>query len=165
MADEAKLRDRILPPLLHELGFVDVRGRHGPREEGKDLLARRTSILDTQDWIGFVVKAGDLNAQVASSAGIRTVVNQVEQVLDHPITDPLTSDPSTVRECWVLTSGLIPGHALDEVAVTLHRHHLDRVVRWLDGKKIAGLLVEFIDRARLSTLLELPLRAGEEAAK
>jgi hypothetical protein len=41
LIDEASLRDRILPALLEELGFVHVRGRHGPREEGKDLLARR----------------------------------------------------------------------------------------------------------------------------
>ena len=88
--DKRELRERILPPLLQALGFVDVRHRHGPREEGKDLLAWRLSVIDTHDWIGFVVKRGDLNAQVTSSAGIRTVLHQVEQVLNHEVTDPLT---------------------------------------------------------------------------
>src|SRR5262249_35727507 len=81
--DEKTLRERVLPELLRRLAFVDVRHRHGPREEGKDLLAWRMSPIDTIDWVGFVVKAGDLNAQVASSAGIRTALHQVEQVLDH----------------------------------------------------------------------------------
>lgn len=40
--DEKGLRERVLPDLLRALGFVDVRQLHGPREEGKDLLAWRT---------------------------------------------------------------------------------------------------------------------------
>lgn len=153
--DENAVRERVLPALLRALDFVDVRGRHGPREEGKDILARHASALGTHDWVGFVVKAGDLNAQVASSSGIRTVVHQVEQVLDHEITDPLTSAQSVVRECWVVTTGAIPGHALDEVAVTLKRHHLDKVIRWIDGKKLSGLLSEHLTRDKLIELLAL----------
>lgn len=101
------------------------------------------------------MKRGDLNAQVASVAGIRTVLHQVEQVLDHTITDPLTSDQAIVRECWVVTNGEIPRHAIDEVAHTLRRHHLDRAVRWIDAAALARLLCQRLRRATLETMLDL----------
>lgn len=158
--DERGLRERVLPALLHELDIFEVRSRHGPREEGKDLLGWRYSPLGTRDWVGFVVKKGNLNAQVASTAGIRTVLNQVEQVLDHKITDPHSSDQSTVRECWVVTNGDIPGYALDEVASTLRRHHLEKLIRWIDVTTLTRLLSR-MPRAKLESLLKLsPLNAG-----
>jgi hypothetical protein len=152
---EKELRDRVLPRLLSALRFFDVRSRHGPREEGKDLLAWRRSPIDTHDWVGFVVKAGDLNAQVASASGIRTVLHQVEQVLDHEVTDPLTSNLSVVRECWVITNGDIPGHATDEIASTLRRHHLEKAVRWIDVKALSRLLSVRLPREDLVNLLGL----------
>src|ERR1043166_9572320 len=91
------------------------------------------SEIDTTEWVGFVVKAGDITAQVASVSGIRTVLHQVEQVLDHEIIDPLTSARSQVRGCWVVTTGRILPHALDDASTTMRRHHLDKLVRWVDG--------------------------------
>jgi hypothetical protein len=67
-----------------------------------DLLAWRMSEIDTREWVGFVVKTGDLTAQVASVSGIRTVLHQVEQVLDHEIVDPLTSARSHVHMLSIL---------------------------------------------------------------
>ena len=136
-------------------GFFEVRPRHGPREEGKDLLGKHESRIGTHDWVGFVVKAGDLNAQVASSSGIRTTLHQVEQVLDHEVTDPLTSAQALVRECWVITNGEIPGHALDEVAHTLRRHHLEKMVRWIDVRTLARLINEALDPEYLAEILGL----------
>lgn len=163
--DEQELRERVLPEFLRALGFVDTRHRHGPREEGKDLLAWRKSLIDTHDWAGFVVKRGDLNAQVTSSAGIRTVLHQVEQVLDHEVTDPLTSAQSVVRECWVITNGDIPGYAIDEVAHTLRRHHLEKAVRWIDATTLARLLCKHIPRERLAEMVglgtDVPARSAE----
>lgn len=156
--NEEELRERVLPELLRALGFVDARHRHGPREEGKDLLAWRTSPIDTHDWVGFVVKRGDLNAQVTSSAGVRTVLHQVEQVLDHEVTDPLTSAQSVVRECWVITNGEIPGHAIDEIAATLRRHHLEKAVRWIDVTTLTRLLSKRVPRERLVEMLGIRRR-------
>jgi hypothetical protein len=156
--DEKALREQVLPHLLRVLGFFDVRHRHGPREEGKDLLAWRRSAIGTHDWVGFVVKAGDLNAQVTSTAGVRTVLHQVEQVLDHEVTDPLTSAQSVVRECWIVTNGAIPGHAIDEIAPTLRRHHLEKAVRWIDLITLARLLNELIEPERLAEMLRLDAR-------
>ena len=133
--EERAVRERVLPPLLRALSYVDVRVLHGPREEGKDLLAWRMSEIGTPEWVGFVVKSGDVTAQVASISGIRTVLHQVEQVLDHEIIDPLTSVRSQVRGCWVVTTGRILPHALDDVSTTMRRHHLDKLVRWVDGRR------------------------------
>ncbi len=152
--DEEKLRQRVLPVLLRKLDFIDVSSRHGPMERGKDLLAWRHGPLGTRDWFAFVVKRGDLNAQVAHVAGIRTVLHQVEQALDHEVVDPLTSTTSVVRECWVITNGKIPGHAIDEVGATLKRHHLDRIVRWVDVEVLTRLL-SGLERDELEKLLEL----------
>lgn len=152
--DEKALRERVLPALLHELEVFEIRPRHGPREEGKDLIGWRRSPLDTRDWVGFVVKAGNLNAQVTSTAGIRAVLHQVEQVLDHEITDPLSSAQSVVRECWVVTNGDIPGYALDEVAFTLRRHHLEKAVRWIDVTTLTRLLSR-LPRPKVEELLGL----------
>jgi hypothetical protein len=153
--DEAALRDNVLPKLLDELSYLEVRKLHGPREEGKDLLAWRLSPLDTKDWTGFVVKSGDINAQVGSSAGIRTVLYQVEQVLDHPIVDPLTSSRSYLRECWVVTNGRIPAYVLGEVEVTLRRYHLDQLIRWVDLTTLTRLFSERVPRAYLEQLVSL----------
>ena len=161
--DERALRERVLPLLLHELEFFEVRPRHGPREEGKDLLGWRRSPLDTKDWMGFVVKQGSLNAQVAHTAGIRTVLRQVEQVLDHEVTDPLSSAQSVVRECWVVTNGDIPGHALDEIASTLRRHHLEKSIRWIDVKTLTRLLSK-LPRPKLAEMLGIEALAPDAPA-
>jgi hypothetical protein len=151
-----------LRALLHGMGFFDIRVRHGPREEGKDLLAWHVSRIGSHDWVGFVVKAGNLNAQVASPWGVRTVLYQVEQVLDHDVVDPVTSAQSVVRECWVITSGEIPGHAVDEVAHTLRRHHLEKAVRWVDVTTLARLMATHLAPERLDELLGID--AGAPAA-
>jgi len=149
--DEERLRDEALPKLLHAISYLEVRKLHGPREQGKDLLAWRWSPIGTKDWTGFVVKSGDLNAQVSSQAGIRTVLYQVEQVLDHPIVDPLTSSRSHVRECWVVTNGRIAEYVLGEVEVTLHRHHLDKLIRWIDLTTLTRLFSEHVSLPELKT--------------
>lgn len=164
---ERELREEVLPPLLRALHHFDVRVLHGPREEGKDLLAWRMSEIDTREWVGFVVKTGDLTAQVASVSGIRTVLHQVEQVLDHEIVDPLTSTRSHVRACWVVTTGRILAHALDDAAVTMRRHHLDKLIRWVDGAALTRLLSERLTRQALVEMLDLdhtePTDAKEQA--
>ena len=158
---ERELHERVLPPLLRALDYFDVRVLHGPREEGKDLLAWRMSEIDTPEWVGFVVKTGDLTAQVASTNGIRTVLHQVEQVLDHEIVDPLTSARSHVRACWVITNGRILAHALDDAAATMRRHHLDKLIRWVDGTSLTRLLSERLPRQSLVEMLGL--ETGERA--
>jgi hypothetical protein len=90
---ERDLRNDVLPSLLRELNYVDVRVLHGPREAGKDLLAWRMSEIDTPEWVGFVVKVGDITAQVTSVSGIRTVLHQAEQVLDHEIIGNRSMNP------------------------------------------------------------------------
>ena len=154
---ERELRENVLPTLLRALYYFDVRVLHGPREEGKDLLAWRMSEIDTREWVGFVVKTSDLTAQVASVSGIRTVLHQVEQVLDHEIVDPLTSARSPVRACWVITTGSIFAHALDDAAVTMRRHHLDKVIRWMDGAALTRLLSERLTRQVLVEMLRSAL--------
>jgi len=152
---ERDLRDDVLPPLLRALNYVDVRVLHGPREEGKDLLAWRMSEIDTPEWVGFVVKVGDITAQVAAVSGIRTVLHQAEQVLDHEIIDPLTSVRSQVRGCWVVTTGRILPHALDDASATMRRHHLDKLIRWVDGAALTRLLTERLARQTLVQMLHL----------
>jgi hypothetical protein len=160
---ERDLRDDVLPPLLRKLFYVDVRVLHGPREEGKDLLAWRMSEINTPEWVGFVVKAGDITAQVAAVSGIRTVLHQVEQVLDHEIIDPLTSERSQVRGCWVVTTGRILPHALEDASATMRRHHLDKLVRWVDGAALTRLLSERLPRHALVQMLHLFVGATLEA--
>jgi hypothetical protein len=156
---EPELRDHVLPVLLRALAYIEVRRLHGPREEGKDLLAWRWSTIDTKDWTGFVVKSGDLNAQVGSSAGIRTVLYQVEQVLDHSIVDPLTSSVTHVRECWVVTNGKVAEYVLGEIEVTLRRHHLDKLIRWIDLTTLTRLFNEKLTRPQLDELFSPQQRA------
>ncbi|HEX2685639.1 MAG TPA: hypothetical protein VHN14_03435 [Kofleriaceae bacterium] len=160
---ERDLRDDVLPPLLRKLYYVDVRVLHGPREEGKDLLAWRMSEIDTPEWVGFVVKAGDITAQVAAVSGIRTVLHQVEQVLDHEIIDPLTSARSQVRGCWVVTTGRILPHALEDASATMRRHHLDKLIRWVDGEALTRLLSERLPRRALVEMLHLPVEITPES--
>lgn len=152
---EAEIRT-LLRQVLPLLGFFDVRELHGPYEQGKDLLAWRESELGTKDWTGFVVKCGDVNAQVGATSGIRTVLQQVEQVLDHEVPDLLTSDTSHVRGCWVVTNGRILPNALADVVVTLRRHHLDKLVRWIDLTILTRLFNEKFPRLELERLLNLP---------
>jgi hypothetical protein len=153
---EGELRTTVLPTLLRELDYVDVRVLHGPQEVGKDLLVWRLSEIETLEWVGFVVKVGDITGQVASVSGIRTVLHQAEQVLDHEVVDPLTSDRSQVRGCWVVTTGRILRHALDDAAATMRRHHLDKLIRWVDGAALARLLCDWLPTQALRQMLELP---------
>lgn len=153
--DEARLREVLCSLLKGGMRFVEVRINHGPQEKGKDLIAWRSNeLVGGRDYYAFVVKAGNLNAQVTSASGIRGVLHQVEQALDFPLANPLNANESFIRECWVVTNGRIPQDVLDDVHHTMRRHHLDRLVRWVDLSTLTRLFSNSkLDQADVDKLL------------
>lgn len=75
--------------------------------------------------------------------------------MDHEIIDPLTSAHSQVRGCWVVTTGRILPHALEDASATMRRHHLDKLIRWVDGAALTRLLSENLPRQALLQMLHL----------
>jgi len=63
--------------------------------------------------------------------------------LEEPYVDIYTSRSTSVDWCWVFTSGRILPTAIDSISGHLQRSHLDKLVRFVDGTTVIGLIDEF----------------------
>jgi len=137
---ESELRRQVLAPLLGALGFADVHEFHGPREKGKDLIFREASRLGEVFVHAAVVSTHDITGTVGDTKSAERILDQVRQVIEEPYVDMYTGRQSSIDRCWVITSRRILPSAIESIAGHLHRSHLDKLVRFVDGSKLVALL-------------------------
>ena len=139
---EKDLRHLALIPLLKSMGFSDVYEFHGAREKGKDLIFREVSQMKEVFIHAAVVSAKDITGSTGDSKSSERILDQVRMALEEPFVDLYTGKNTFVDRCWVMTSGRILSTAVESISGHLHRSHLDKIVRFIDGAKLVALIDE-----------------------
>jgi len=140
---ESEIRQQVLIPLLNAMGFSDVYEFHGPKEKGKDLIFREASCFKEIFIHAAVVSKHDITGSVGDTKSAERILDQVRMALEEPYVDIYTGRSTSVDRCWVFTSGRILPTAIDSISGHLQRSHLDKLVRFVDGTKVIGLIDEF----------------------
>jgi signal transduction histidine kinase len=142
--DESRLRATILLPLLRRMGLEDVLEYHGGgAEKGKDIVCRYKDPLGELHYVGIVVKRTDIHGAVGKKGSASEVLFQVEQTLNEPFSDVYSLDNVGIRECWVITSGIIKNTAIESIRGKLGKSNLDKLTRFIDRDKLITLIDRF----------------------
>ncbi|MCD4692383.1 MAG: hypothetical protein K8R79_05685, partial [Calditrichales bacterium] len=140
--NEKRLRQLVLIPLLKGMGFSDVYEFHGVIEKGKDLIFREVSQMKEVFIHASVVSVKDITGSTGDSKSSERILDQVRMALEEPFVDLYTGKNTYVDRCWVITSGRILPTAIESISGHLHRSHLDKLVRFIDGTKLVSLVDE-----------------------
>lgn len=95
-----------------------VQIRHGPQEDGKDIVFHGPGPFGDSLPCACVVKNQRITGAVASSGGARTVLFQVQQALDTPFTDGSGRDVR-IQRAYVVCPFPISAAALNSIAGAL----------------------------------------------
>ena len=140
---ESVLRAQVLVPLMDALGFADVHEFHGAREKGKDIIIREASRLGEIFVHAAVVSTQDITGTVGDAKSAERILDQVRQALEESYVDVYTGRQTSIDGGWVITSKRILPTAIDSIAGHLHRSHLDKLVRFVDGARLVVLLDQY----------------------
>lgn len=139
---ELELRQQVLIPLLKGMGFSDIYEFHGQREKGKDLIFREVSQMKEVFFHAAVVSKKDITGTTGDAKSSERILDQVRMALEEPFVDLYTGRNTNIDRCWVITSGRIFPAAIESISGHLHRSHLDKLVRFIDGTKVISLIDE-----------------------
>lgn len=140
--NEQQFRQDVIIPLLSKMGYLAPTEYHGPNERGKDIICFEYDRLNEQRFLSVVAKTDDLTGNAATSAGLMTVVNQVQQAFDCPYENLYNMRQVFINEVWIMTTGRIISGAQDSVINSLRKHNLDKQIRIIGDDR----LIELIDK-------------------
>jgi hypothetical protein len=112
----------------------------GSAEKGKDIIGYYEGLLGEHRYVCVVAKVGDIHGSVSKRGSASEVLFQAEQALSEPYTDVYTLQEVRMDECWVMTTGEIKNTAIDSIRGTLAKSNLDKLVRFIDGKRLVELV-------------------------
>lgn len=141
---EDQLRNIVLIPLLAQMRFTDVIEYHGSVEKGKDIICRFRDMIGETRYVGVIVKRSDIHGAVGQAGSAGEVLLQIQQTFDQPYTDIFELKEVIIDECWVVTSGLVKPTAIESIQGTLKKSNLNKLVRFIDQRKLCSLLDRYI---------------------
>lgn len=155
---EDELSQKVVIPLLKAMGFQDVFYHHGGiNEQGKDIVCWKRDELNARKNYALVIKVVPITGQAKSGKGTAgEVATQIQQTFGSDFLDPVTSEPQTVHECWVVTSQkIIPGGETS-IRSIIKSSNFDRHVKFVDGDKLWDLVEKYLAaQTPLGKLLEV----------
>lgn len=135
---EERLTTEILVPLLAAMGFEGIRVEHGVGERGKDLLFWRRDPFGGKEWYGCQVKGATLTGKAGGRDSLRTVTNQLQQVVDTPFCDT-DGNQLFVAKCFLITSSVLNPMARESV-MGLLTNRASIPTRIIDGPELVALI-------------------------
>ena len=134
---EDQLSQEVLIPLFKEMGYKDVFYYHGGSgEKGKDIVFWESDKLGARKNFAVVVKSENISGQAKTAKGTAgEVATQIQQAFGAEYSDPITTEPQQVHECWVVTSKTIKKESEDAIR-SIIKPNYERHVRFIDGEKL-----------------------------
>ena len=141
---ESDFQRDVVIPLLKNLGYTNVRLRHGPNEYGKDIICQFQTPLSRLN-VAVVVKRGHLSAAISPKTTAKKPVNkladvreQVHQAFNIPIDDASDSSQTSVNSVMVWISGNMRSNVHHQVVHDLGNNYAN--VQFKDGPATVELL-------------------------
>lgn len=137
---EREFRQELIIPLLSKMGYLAPIEYHGSNEKGKDIICFEYDRLGEQRFLAVVAKTGDLTGNASTTAGLMTIVNQVQQAFDNPYEDLYNMRQVFINEVWIVTNGKIVSGAQESVINTLRKNNLDKQIRIIGDDRLVQLI-------------------------
>lgn len=137
-------------PMFRETGYNDVRYTGGNEEHGRDVTFYDFDRLGNREDMAAQVKIGD----ISGVAVIRTVISEAISAFENPFVDPYSHESKNIHILFVITSGNITPHALQEIKnglVGYPRIHFMNGRRVLDVRGKA--LSQYLEYSRAEVLM------------
>lgn len=137
-------------PMLRETGYNDVRYTGGNEEHGRDVTFYDFDRLGNREDMAAQVKIGDISGVTV----IRTVIDEAKVAFENPFVDPYSHESKNIHVLFVITSGNITPHALQEIKnglVGYPRIHFMNGRRVLDIRREA--LSQYLEYSRAEVLM------------
>lgn len=136
---EEELREQLLIPLFKKMGY-EVESTCGPGEKGKDLVLTQTDKLGRKEWIGVVVKVGDITGAASGKGSIVVVSNQVDSAIKTSYEDPKTRKPQYMAKVLIITNGRYSNMAKRQI---LDRFENKGAVDFFNGEDLLSLVKKY----------------------
>jgi hypothetical protein len=128
-------------PILHRLGFSNIRYLHGKREFGKDIVFTRKNEFDYFEFWGAQVKRGDVSGKAKSD--IDQIIGQIDDAFKIPFYDLLTKQRERISKLLVVISGHYTENAIEKICEKIESNALKNNVIFIDREKINALCSKF----------------------
>ena len=129
----------IVEPLLHSMGYKNIRYTHGPNELGKDFIAIQND-SSGEYYISFVVKTGDVSGKVSSNKVLDEILAQVEMAFDVPHKLPDSLEEFYMSRVVVITSGKLFENAIERLYAKYEKQLRSKNLQFWDKAKIETLI-------------------------
>lgn len=136
----------IVIPILHRLGFSNIRYIHGKREYGKDIVFTRKTEFDYFEFWGAQVKCGDVSGKANSE--IDKIIAQIDDAFKVPFYDLLTKQRERISKLLIVISGSYTENAIEKICEKIEDGAIRNNVIFIDGEKIKALSSKFKNRQR-----------------
>ena len=127
----------IVIPILHRLGFSDIRYNHGKREFGKDIVFSRKTEFDYFEFWGAQVKCGDVYGKANSE--IDEIIAQIDDAFKVPLYDLYTKQRERISKLLIVISGRFTENAIEKICEKIENNALRNNLIFIDGEKIGAL--------------------------
>jgi signal transduction histidine kinase len=143
--DEEALRQIVLMPLLAKMGFRDVIEYHGgSAEKGKDIVCHYSDPMNNRHYVAVIVKKGDIHGAVGKTGNASEVLYQAQQALNEPYRDIYGLTEVRINNCFIIASGTIKNTAIESVSGSLTGNNLDRLLKFIDSRRLVNLISQFM---------------------
>ncbi len=144
---ERELCELVIMPLLHRMGFAEIRYLHSRDEYGKDIVFADEHPLEGKRYFAATVKRGKLSGSVSSTNSIHELFFQIKQALKSPFSDPRTGKDIQIQKVFVFTPFDISQECILSIRSELQEYS-DSCVTFIDGPQLLDHL-----QTHLPTLL------------
>jgi hypothetical protein len=127
----------IVIPILHWLGFSNIRYVHGKREYGKDIIFTRKTEFEYFEFWGAQVKCGNVSGKANSE--IDKIIAQIDDAFKVPFYDLLTKQRERISKLLIVISGSYTENAIEKICEKIENNAIKNNVIFIDGEKISAL--------------------------
>lgn len=131
----------VVIPILHRLGFSNIRYVHGKREFGKDIIFTRRTEFDYFEFWGAQVKCGSVSGKANSE--IDKIIAQIDDAFKIPFYDLLTKQKERISKLLIVISGNYTENAIEKICEKIENNALRNNVVFIDREKINALSSRF----------------------
>ncbi len=91
-----------------------------------------------------VVKASKISGRATGSSSAGEVLMQIQQSLNNPYVDSVTTEEQKSHRCWVVSSKAITKEALAAMQGALENYGADRVTTFIDSDRLWELVEQYL---------------------
>lgn len=139
---EKQLTEKVIMPLLEQMGFKNITSTHGVNEKGLDLIFYKENEFCEREYTGVQVKAVNIHGIAGKKGNATEILTQAQQAFAHSFHCIYDNKVKYIERYIVITSGKINRIARESVKEQLIEMGKYKTIQFFDGNKLVDLIDE-----------------------